>query len=110
MNGNWFNSFGGNRNQGFRGYGQELPAQTNPTQFASSQVSPTQQYFQRNISNTVVPHYHPSHLTTINQHHINHQHHFPHTQSVVNECFETNTMCGTPFRHNVCGCNKHRGW
>lgn len=89
---------------------QSLPTRTAPTQVAPAQVSPTRQYVQTNISNTVVPHYHPSHLTTVNKHIINNQHHFPHTESVVNECFETNTMCGTPFR--PCGlnsCSKCRG-
>lgn len=112
VNRNWLNSFEGNTGQNFGNFGQELPTQTAPTQFGQQRVSPTQQYVQRNMTNTVVPHFHPSHLTTINQHTINNQHHFPHTQSVVNECYETNTMCGTPFRphHHGCGCSKRRGW
>ena len=125
VNRNWFDSFDANQWQG-QGQGQwgqwgqypsrsaqELPTQTAPTQFAQPQVSPTREYVQRNVTNTVVPHYHPSHLTTVNQQHINNQHYFPHTQSVVNECFETNTMCGTPFSPRVssrgCGC-KRKGW
>ncbi|WP_369916785.1 CotD family spore coat protein [Lysinibacillus sp. 2017] len=118
VNRNWFNSFDGNRGQNPMNFAQELPMQTAPTQFGQPQVSPTQQFVQRNVTNTVVPHYHPSHLTTVNQQHINNQHYFPHTQSVVNECYETNTMCETPFRPNVsgsrhgsgCGCSKRRGW
>jgi len=111
-NRNWFNSFNDERGQSFYNNAQQLPTQTSPTQYASPQISPTRQYVQRNVSNTVVPHVHPSHLTTVNQHYINNQHYFPHTQSVVNECFETNTMCGTPFRPNTggCGCSKRRGW
>lgn len=118
VNRNWFNSFEGNQGQNPMNFAQELPMQTAPTQFGQPRVSPTQQYVQRNVTNTVVPHYHPSHLTTVNQQHINNQHYFPHTQSVVNECYETNTMCETPFRPNVsgsrhgsgCGCSKRRGW
>lgn len=109
VNRNWFD-FDDNAWQGYPSNAQQLPTQTAPTQFASPQVSPTTQYVQRNVMNTVVPHYHPSHLTTVNQHYINNQHYFPHTESVVNECFEQNTMCGTPFRPNVCGCSKRRNW
>lgn len=110
VNRNWFDSFGGNRGQNSPDFTQELQMQTAPTQFGQPQVSPTQQYIQRNMTNMVVPHYHPSHLTTVNQHMINNQHYFPHTESVVNECYETNTMCETPFRPRGCGCSKRRGW
>ena len=124
-NRNWFDGFDANQGQGqwqdqwqgqwqYPSNVQQLPTQTAPTQFGQPQVSPTQEYVQKNVSNTVVPHYHPSHLTTVNQHYINNQHYFPHTESVVNECFETNTMCGTPFRPHVhsheCKCSKRRGW
>ena len=120
-NNNWLDSFGvgsgGNSGQNAWNFGQnawnnaqELPTRTSPTQYGQPQVSPTQQFVQRNVSNTVVPHYHPSHLTTINQHMINNQHYFPHTESVVNECYETNTMCGKPFHPPGCGCNKRRRW
>ena len=112
VNRNWFDLFDGERGPNFPNYAQEqqLPTQTAPTQFEQPQVSPTQQYVQRNVFNTVVPHYHPSHLTTVNQHVINNQHYFPHTESVVNECYETNTMCGTPFTPRGCGCSKRRNW
>lgn len=109
-NRNWFDSFGGNKGQGCFNNAQQLPTHNYPTQHASPQVSPSRQYVQRNITNTVVPHIHPSHVTTVNQHCINNQHYFPHTESVINECFETNTMCGTPFRPHGCGCSKRRGW
>ncbi|MBP3041279.1 hypothetical protein J9303_17585 [Bacillaceae bacterium Marseille-Q3522] len=69
------------------------PAGPIPTQVAPTQVSPTQQYVNTNIFKTVVPHVHPSHTTTVNKHIIQHQHHFPHTQSVVNECCEENIIC-----------------
>lgn len=101
--------------QGWQGGATELPTRTSPTQYAQPQVSPTRQFVQRNVANTVVPHYHPSHLTTVNQNYINNQHYFPHTESVVNECFETNTMCGSPWNPSGhargCNCSKKRkGW
>ena len=74
-----------------------LPDQVAPTQYSQPRVSPTQQYVQRNISNNIVPHVHPSHLTTINRQNIHHQHHFPHTHNVRHECCETHTMCEQPF-------------
>lgn len=94
VNRGWFDLFGDGQNaSGFT----ELPAQTAATQFEEPRMSPQQQYMQRNVTNTVVPHVHPSHLMTVNQHFIHNQHHFPHTQSVMNECYETHRMCGTPF-------------
>lgn len=99
---NWFGRLGGNRGQGFRN--ESCCPET--IQYERPQVSPTRQFVQNNMTTTVVPHYHPSHLTTVNHHHIEHQHHFPHTQSVVNKCHETHTMCGKPFTpQNNCGCN-----
>ena len=81
-----------------------LPDRVSQAQFSEPNVSPTQHYVQRNISHQIVPHVHPSHLTTINRQNIHHQHHFPHTQSVKNECRETHTMCGHPFKphHGRC--------
>lgn len=74
------------------------PPQMMPTQVAPTQVSPTQQFVKTNLFNTVVPHVHPSHTTIVNKQLINHQHYFPHTQSVVNQCFEKHTVCGCPPR------------
>ena len=95
VNRNWGNFFGNQNNQMMNV--QQLPDQFSQTQYSEPRVSPTQQYVQRNISNTIVPHVQPSHLTTINRQNIHHQYHFPHTQSVRNECCETHTMCGHPF-------------
>ena len=111
-NGNWFGRFGGGRG---RGYPVNLGVQDSfPTQFEQPRVSPTQEYVQTNRMNTVVPHVHPSHLTTINHHHIEHQHHFPHTQSMMHHCTEQHTMCGQPFQPRTCGCmsgcQRCRGW
>ncbi|WP_230199511.1 CotD family spore coat protein [Bacillus testis] len=67
--------------------------QVYPTQVAPSQVSPTQQSVNKNIFKTVVPKIHPSHTTTVNKHIIQNQHHFPHTESCINECCVENVIC-----------------
>jgi spore coat protein D len=72
-----------------------------PTQYDPGTVDPAQQYVKTNLFNKVVSHVHPSHTTTVNKLHVNHQHFFPHTESCVNECCETHTMCGCPV--NPCG-------
>ncbi len=103
VNRSWGN-FWGNQNQSMAN-AQFLPDQVAPTQYASPRVMPTEQYVQRNITNQVVPHVHPTHLTTIHQQNVHHQHHFPHTCSHVHECHETHTMCGerwNPWHH----CNR----
>lgn len=87
----------------------QLPIQSGPTQFGDQRISPTRQYEQTIVTNEVIPHIFPSHLTTVNRHMIDHQYHFPHTESCVNECCETHTMCGTPFRPHMCNCGKSRG-
>lgn len=71
------------------------------------QISPTRQIVKTNIINTVVPHIHPTHTTTVNKHMINHEHYFPHTESVVNECYENHIMCEMP--HKPCCPPKHHG-
>lgn len=73
---------------------QVFPSPGFPTQVAPAQMSPTQQFVNTNVMNTVVPHVHPSHLTTVNKHVYTHQHHFPQTQSVVNECLQQQMICG----------------
>ncbi|WP_407690443.1 CotD family spore coat protein [Rummeliibacillus pycnus] len=83
------------------------PPQTFPAQFDPPQISPTRQIVKTNIINTVVPHIHPTHTTTVNKHMINHEHYFPHTESVVNECYENHIMCEMP--HKPCCPPKHHG-
>ncbi|MGG6445828.1 CotD family spore coat protein [Pseudobacillus badius] len=89
-------------NKHWGGYGARpphlCPPQVLPAQFDPPLVSPTQQFVKTNVFNTVVPHIHPSHTTTVNKHMIHHQHYFPHTESVVNECCEQHLMCGMPPR------------
>jgi hypothetical protein len=75
---------------------QYCPPQVFPAQYDPPLVSPGQQFVKTNLFNKVVTHVHPSHTTTVNKHMIHHQHYFPHTESCVNECCETHTMCGVP--------------
>lgn len=78
---------------------QMMPSQVMPSQFETPQFSPQEQFVQTNVMHTVVPHVHPAHITTVNKHVIDHQHHFPVTESVVNECCENHTICGNPHHH-----------
>ncbi|MEY8190853.1 CotD family spore coat protein [Peribacillus simplex] len=79
------------------------PTQTFPSQVAPAQVSPTQQFVNTNVSNTVIPVVHPSHTTNVNKHVNTFKHYFPHTQSVVNECYNQHLICGRPPQ-NPCSC------
>ncbi len=86
-----------------------FPPQVSPTQIAPERVSPTRNIVRTNVQNTVVRHIHPTHTTNVNKHFIHNEHYFPHTESVENECFETNTICGEmpkdhcrPPKHDKC--------
>ncbi|MCK1991265.1 spore coat protein [Peribacillus muralis] len=87
---------------------QTGPTQSLPSQVAPAQVNPTKQYVNTNVSNTVIPVVHPSHTTTVNKHVNTYKHYFPHTQSVVNECYTQNLICGRP--HNPCCPPRHLGY
>lgn len=63
-----------------------------PTNVLPATVSPTKCCVNHTCENHIVPHVHPSHTTTVNHINFQHQHHFPHSQSVVNEV--TNTDIG----------------
>ena len=78
-----------------------------PTQTAPAQYDPTKQYVQTNVTNTVIPVIHPSHTTIVNKHCNTYKHYFPHTQSVVNECYSQQLICGAPV--NPC-CPPHHGF
>ena len=102
MNRNEYSGYGG-----YGGYGGfptagcgcppiYCPPQAFPAQYDPPLVSPSQQYVKTNLFNKVVTHVQPSHTTTVNKHLINNQYYFPHTESCVNECCETHTMCGVP--------------
>lgn len=68
-----------------------------PTQMMPAQVSPTQNIVNKNIYKHIVPHIHPTHATTVNDHIYQHQHYFPQTQSVVNTCKSENVFCQQPM-------------
>ena len=72
------------------------PTNVLPTSVAPTQVSPTQEFVNTNLMNTVVPHVHPSHTTTVNKQVFTHKHYFPHTQSVVNQCCSQHLVCPGP--------------
>ncbi|MGX9135581.1 CotD family spore coat protein [Rummeliibacillus sp. JY-2-4R] len=86
-----------------------VPPQVFPTQMAPERVSPTRNIVRTNVYNTVVRHIHPTHTTHVNKHVIHNEHYFPHTESVENECYETNNICGEmpkdhcrPPKHDKC--------
>lgn len=76
------------------------PPNVLPTQVAPAQVSPTQEVVKTNIINTVVPHFHPVHVTTVNRNITRNQHYFPVTTSTVNQFNSTQMDCGTPENPN----------
>ncbi|EIJ80812.1 CotD family spore coat protein [Bacillus methanolicus] len=78
----------------------ECPPKTFPTHYDPPQVSPSKNFVNTNIFPHVVPHIHPSHTINVNKQIFTHKHYFPHTESVVNECYEQHIMCGVP--HNPC--------
>ena len=56
-----------------------------PTVFSPAIICPNKMRVNHTCVNNIVPHVHPSHTTTVNHINYQHQHHFPHTKSVVNE-------------------------
>lgn len=78
------------------------PPNIMPTQVAPAQCSPTQHVVKTNVMNTVVPHFHPVHTTTVNRHVYHHQHYYPRTFSEVDQVFETSRQCGNPNNPNPC--------
>lgn len=60
-----------------------------PTKILPANVHPTKCCVNHNFENIVVPQVHPSHTTTVNHTNYQYQHHYPHTQSVVNEVTST---------------------
>lgn len=69
-----------------------------PTAVLPAIVHPTQCCVNHNFANVIVPHVHPSHTTTVNHTNYQNQHHFPHSQSVVNEatCSDIGPVPGPP--------------
>ncbi|MCU9613668.1 spore coat protein [Caldibacillus lycopersici] len=64
-----------------------------PPNYLQPVVHPTQQFVNTNQFTHIVPHIHPSHTTTVNQHMFLHKHFCPHTQSVVNEVCHQHVNC-----------------
>ncbi|WP_445492264.1 CotD family spore coat protein [Niallia sp. 03133] len=63
-------------------------------------VHPTKCCVNHTFSNNIVPHIHPTHTTTVNHVNYEHQHYFPHTQSVENVVTNTQATMGpvpTPY-------------
>lgn len=48
-------------------------------------VHPAKCFVNNTCQNYIVPHIHPSHTTNVNHQFYAHQHHYPHTESFVNE-------------------------
>lgn len=59
-------------------------------------VHPTKCCVNHTCSKYIVPEIHPSHTTTVNHQHYEHQHYFPHTQSVVNEVSKSDVVMPCP--------------
>lgn len=92
----WGTPYGGAMGMGCGCPPQYCPPTCHPTQYDPPLVSPTQQYVKPNYFSKVVTHVQPSHTTTVNKLMVNHQYHFPHTESCCYECCESHTMCGCP--------------
>jgi spore coat protein D len=60
-------------------------------------VYPTKCCVQNFHDTTIVPHIHPSHTTNVNHHLYQHNHYFPHTESVVNEVANQHFVCPGEF-------------
>ena len=82
------------------------PTSYAPTQATSPIVHPTQHSVNRNVFRHVVPHIHPSHTHTVNEHQYQHQHYFSHTCSTSNTCCSQHVVCGSirpPCPPRPCG-------
>ncbi|KAA0550184.1 spore coat protein CotH [Bacillus sp. BGMRC 2118] len=60
-------------------------------------VHPTKYCVKHHFQTTIVPHIHPSHTTHVNHHMYQHNHYFPHTESVVNEVSNQHLNCPGPM-------------
>ncbi|WP_025731593.1 CotD family spore coat protein [Heyndrickxia ginsengihumi] len=85
---------------------KECPPMVAPTQYDPGMTDPAQNSVQTTIFPHVVNHVHPTHTTHVNKHVYTHKHYFPHTDSVVNECYENHVFCGAPV--NPCCPPHHR--
>ncbi|MFD2445810.1 CotD family spore coat protein [Bacillus sp. CGMCC 1.16607] len=67
-----------------------------PNNILPAIVHPTKCCTNHTFANTIVPHIHPSHTTTVNHQNFQHKHYFPHTQSVVGEVTHQHFNCSGP--------------
>jgi spore coat protein D len=66
-----------------------------PNNILPAVVHPTKCCVNNTFSNNIVPHIHPTHTTTVNHVNYEHQHYFPHTQSVENVVTNTQANMGS---------------
>jgi len=60
-------------------------------------VHPTKCCVNHTCQKYIVPHIHPSHMTTVNHHIYQHEHYYPHTESTVNEVSNPRVSGGSAF-------------
>lgn len=65
-----------------------------PSHVLPAVVHPTKCCVNHTFSNNIVPHIHPSHTTNVHHTNFQHQHHFPHTQSNVNQVTHQHVIAG----------------
>lgn len=66
------------------------------TNYMPPVIHPTQQFVNHTFSTTVVPHIHPSHVTTVNHHMFQHKHYCTSSASCCNECCNQEFNCCNP--------------
>ncbi len=96
------------QSQNMAGYGYgsggttSCPQNVFPSQVQPANVSPTNNFVKTNVIKHIIPHVHPTHTTTVNEHVFQHQHYFPKTHSVVNKCCNQHVFCGSPPPNPCC--------
>ncbi|MDQ0197559.1 CotD family spore coat protein [Neobacillus ginsengisoli] len=66
------------------------------TNFMPPVIHPTNQFVNHTFSTTVVPHIHPTHVTTINHHMFQHKHYCTETASCAEEVCNQQINCCPP--------------
>ncbi|EKN69558.1 hypothetical protein BABA_09036 [Neobacillus bataviensis LMG 21833] len=66
------------------------------TNFAPPVIHPTQQIVNNTFSTTVVPHIHPTHVTTVNHHMYQHKHYCTETASCCEDVCNQHINCCNP--------------
>ncbi|GIN91996.1 hypothetical protein J6TS1_24370 [Siminovitchia terrae] len=66
------------------------------TQVLPAVVHPTKCCVNHKFYNNIIPEIHPTHTTNVNHINCEHQHYFPHTESVVNEVTNTQSFAPGP--------------